>query len=124
MHIDHVNISAPPDLLRDIRDFYCDVLGLTVGARPSLSRPGYWLYSDGKPIIHLIESLDHLPGEQQGCFDHFALQASSLAEVIEKLEATGTRFTLKHLPDAGMSQVFCRDPAGIRVEINFRDETL
>ena len=124
MHIDHVNISAPPDLLRDVRDFYCDVLGLTVGTRPNFSRPGYWLYSDGKPIIHLIESLEHFPGGQQGCFDHFALQASGLEGVIGKLEATGTRYTLKHLPDAGISQVFCRDPAGIRVEINFRNETL
>jgi len=124
MHIDHVNISAAPDLLREVRDFYCDVLGLSVGPRPSLSRPGYWLCSEGKAIIHLIESTDHFPGEKQGCFDHFALQATGLAEVIEKLEASGIRYRLSHLPDAGVSQVFCHDPAGIRVELNFRGETL
>jgi len=122
MHIDHVNISTPPDLLREVRDFYCDVLGLTVGARPSLSRPGYWLYSEGKAIIHLIESRDHFPSERPGYFDHFALRTSGLAGGIEKLEATGTRYTVKHLPDAGVSQVFCHDPAGIRVELNFRGE--
>ena len=124
MLIDHVNISAPPELLRKVRDFYCDVLGLTVGSRPKLSRPGYWLYSEGRAIIHLVESLDHAPGGNQGCFDHFALQAGDLAGVVEALEAAGIRYTLKHLPDAGVSQLFCHDPAGIRVELNFRGETL
>jgi len=124
MHIDHVNISTPPELLREVRDFYCDVLGLSVGSRPSLSRPGYWLYSEGRAIIHLIESFEHFPNEKKGYFDHFALQASGLAGVVEKLEASGIRYTVKHLPDAGVSQVFCHDPAGIRVELNFRGEAL
>lgn len=124
MHIDHVNISTPPDLLVEVRDFYCDVLGLSVGSRPKLSRPGYWLYSEGEAIIHLIESLDHFPSEKQGCFDHFALQATGLAGVIEKLEMSGIPYTVKHLPDACVSQVFCHDPAGIRVELNFRGEAL
>jgi len=124
MHIDHVNISTPPDLLREVRDFYCDVLGLSVGPRPGLSRPGYWLYSEGKAIIHLIESPDHFPSEKQGYFDHFALKATGLAGIIEKLEASGIRYRVSHLPDAGVSQVFCHDPAGIRVELSFRGETL
>ena len=124
MHIDHINISTPPELLRQVRDFYCDVLGLTVGARPNISKAGYWLYSEGKPIIHLIESLAHFPSEKQGYLDHFALQGNGLKGVIDKLEASGTRYNLSYLPDIGMSQVFCRDPAGIRVEINFRGEML
>ncbi len=124
MLIDHVNISAPPELLREVRDFYCDVLGLTLGSRPKLSRPGYWLYSEGKAIIHLIESHDHFPSERPGYFDHFALRASDLAGVVGKLEAAGIRHTVKHMPDAGVSQVFCYDPAGIRVELNFRGEAL
>lgn len=124
MHIDHINISAPGELLREVRDFYCDVLGLATGFRPNFSRPGYWLYSEGKAIIHLIESSDHFPGGKQGCFDHFALQATGLAAVIGKLEASGIHYRLSHLPDAGVSQIFCHDPAGIRVELNFRGETL
>jgi len=124
MLIDHVNISTPPDLLREVRDFYCGALGLTVGPRPKLSRPGYWLYSEGKAIIHLIESHDHFPSEKKGYFDHFALQATGLAGVVEKLEAAGIRYRLSHLPDARISQIFCHDPAGIRVELNFRGETL
>jgi len=122
MHIDHINISAPPDLLAEVRDFYCDVLGLTVGPRPDISRPGYWLYSEGKPILHLIESRDHFPSQRQGYLDHYALKGKGLSGVIGKLESAGVHYRLSHLPDIGMSQVFCRDPAGIRVEINFFDE--
>jgi len=29
MQIDHINISAPAELLLKVRDFYCDVFGLT-----------------------------------------------------------------------------------------------
>ncbi|MGA9574892.1 MAG: hypothetical protein WBS20_13190 [Lysobacterales bacterium] len=56
--------------------------------------------------------------------DHFALRTTGLAGVIEKLEATGTRYRIRYLPEVDLSQVFCRDPAGIGVEINFCKETL
>ncbi len=124
MHIDHVNISAPAELLLKARDFYCDVLGLTEGFRPNFSKRGFWLYSEGKPIIHLVESLEHHPNEKQGFFDHFALQASGLAGVLEKLETAGIRYRVSHLPEIDLSQVFCKDPCGIGVEINFRNESL
>ena len=124
MHIDHINISTPPDLLRKVRDFYCNVLGLAEGFRPKLSKHGYWLYSEGKPIVHLVESLDHYPAEKQGYMDHFALQATDLRAVIDKLEATGTRYRMSYLPEIDLSQVFFKDPAGTGVELNFRNESL
>ena len=41
--------------LEETRRFYVDALGLEVGARPPLTVPGYWLYADGRPVVHLIE---------------------------------------------------------------------
>ena len=32
-------------MLDELRDFYRDVVGLTVGDRPPFRRFGYWLYS-------------------------------------------------------------------------------
>ena len=122
MHIDHININAPWDLLQKIRDFYCNVLGLTEGFRPEFSRKGFWLYSEEKPIIHLIESLEHYRNEKQGYFDHFALQASGLARLIEKLDAADVKYKLSYMPEIDLSQVFCNDPSGTRVEINFPNE--
>jgi len=37
-----------------LRDFYRDVVGLTVSERPPFRRFGYWLYSGGeRPVLHL-----------------------------------------------------------------------
>ena len=123
MHIDHINISAPAELLLKVRDFYCDILGLSEGFRPKFSRNGFWLYSEGKPIIHLVESLDHHRNERQGFFDHFALQASGLVKVLEQLNATGIEYKLSHLPEINLSQIFFKDPSGTGVEVNFIDES-
>ena len=124
MHLDHINISAPAELLGEIRDFYCDLLGLTEGFRPMFSRKGFWLYSEGKPIIHLVESMDHHRNEKQGFFDHFALQTSGFKKVIEKLDGAGIEYRTSHLPEIGLSQIFCKDPSGVGVELNFLNEPL
>ena len=123
MHIDHINISAPKDLLRDVRDFYCDVLGCTEGFRPQFSKPGYWLYSEDKPLIHLFESQEHFSNEKQGYFDHFALRTSGLTKVIEKLKDSGVKYRTNFLPDLGLTQIFCKDPSGTGVELNFINES-
>ena len=124
MQIDHINISAPSELLVKVKDFYCDVLGLTEGFRPKFPKGGYWLYSEGKPIVHLVESLDHHRNEKQGFFDHFALRATGLAKLLEKLDAAGTGYKINYLAEIDLSQVFCKDPTGIGVEINFPGESV
>jgi catechol 2,3-dioxygenase-like lactoylglutathione lyase family enzyme len=40
--------------LEETKDFYCNVVGLTVGERPPLPFPGYWLYCGGVPVVHLV----------------------------------------------------------------------
>lgn len=124
MLIDHINISAPADLLRRVKDFYCDILGLTDGFRPEFPKNGYWLYSDDKPIIHLVESNDHHRNDQQGFFDHFALQSKGVAGVLEKLNRAGIDCRTSYIPEIGLSQIFCKDPSGTGVELNFLNETL
>jgi len=124
MQLDHININAPPDLLVEVRDFYCDVLDLAEGFRPMFSRKGFWLYSEGKPIVHLMESLDHHRNEKQGYFDHFALRATGLTKLIAKLDAAGIGYKMSYLAETDLSQVFCKDPSGTGVEINFPGESV
>ncbi len=124
MHIDHINISAPMKLLEKVRDFYCDVLGLNEGFRPEFSMNGFWLYADEKPIIHLSESSEHDAGEKQGYFDHFALQAVGVASVIEKLEKVGIEYRTSYVPEISLTQIFCKDPSGTGVELNFINEPI
>lgn len=44
MHIDHINIAAPMELLEEVREFYCAVLDLNGGFRPKFSQRGFWLF--------------------------------------------------------------------------------
>ena len=52
MSLNHYTIQARN--LEATKDFYCDVVGLTVGDRPPLSFDGYWLYCGGIPTVHLL----------------------------------------------------------------------
>ena len=52
----HYNLRAPRALLDELREFYCDVVGLELGARPPFRSFGYWLYAGGHPVLHLSEA--------------------------------------------------------------------
>ena len=117
MHIDHVNIKATAGLLEKIRDFYSQVLGLETGPRPAFGERGYWLYAGDKAIIHLSEcSLDR-PAATRGAFDHFALRVPDLSPFIQRLQNAGVEYHESLVPGTGLQQVFFRDPAGTRVEV-------
>ena len=47
MSLNHYTILARD--LEATKNFYTDVVGLTVGDRPPLAFPGYWLYCGGVP---------------------------------------------------------------------------
>lgn len=123
MNIDHINISAPKDLLREVKYFYCTVLDLQEGYRPSSSRPGFWLYSGDRPLVHLTESKMHYGGEWRGYLDHVAFQTEDLAAVVEGLKLLGVSYRKTHVPDTGVTQLFFEDPAGTGLEVNSIDRS-
>lgn len=122
MKIDHINIAAPIRLLDETRDFYCSALQLEVGPRPDFGIPGYWLYGDGKPILHLIESDNHHAAEKPYHLDHVAFEVRDLSGYTERLDQLKVEYSVRHIPDFNISQVFCHDPCGIGVEANFPGE--
>ena len=120
--LDHINIAAPAGLLVKVRDFYVDILGLEDGARPEFSSPGYWLYAGKDPLIHLSERDGGAADGSNGCLDHVAFRGHDLKAMSSRLESAGVEFQLTQVPGLNLSQLFFRDPAGVRVEINFRSE--
>lgn len=124
MHIEHINISAPMELLIKIKEFYCNIFEIEAGFRPNFSSNGYWLYFDGKAVIHLTHSNEHHQNEKQGYFDHVAFQMKGLKMMIDRLKMLGISYTTDHLPEIGMTQIFFKDPSGTGVEVNFLNETL
>lgn len=123
MHIEHINISAPGDLLEELKDFYCALFGLVEGFRPTFTRKGFWLYAGENPLVHLTESNEHFQNEEQGFLDHVTFQTTGLKEMIHKLDSLGVSYKTDHLPEIGMTQLFFQDPAGIGLEANFLNET-
>ena len=61
-------------------EFYGSILGLEPGPRPNFSFPGVWLYSEGKPILHVVEK-DEIP-TGTGVLDHMAFWGTDLAGFI------------------------------------------
>ncbi len=122
MHIDHIKIRSSPEIIDRVKSFYCDALGLEEGYRPNSSRRGYWLYSGRNPVVHL--SIDSSSGtlEPTGNLDHVAFQVSDLSEIIGRLERLGIEFGESYVDDRSMRQIFFKDPAGVKVEVNCFDD--
>jgi len=119
--INHYNLRATADVLARLRDWYRDTVGLEVGERPPFRFPGYWLYANGRPILHLSEQA---PGESHpvpgsGTFDHVAFTCEGFDAMRAKLDALGEDYRIADVPLTRTRQIFLRDPGGNGVELNF-----
>jgi catechol 2,3-dioxygenase-like lactoylglutathione lyase family enzyme len=122
MQIDHINIKAPPALLEEVRDFYCEVLGLQEGARPEFASKGYWLYSAAGPIVHLSVVDESPRAGAGGHLDHVAFRTRGLREFVTRLGVLGVDFHRAYVPELDLTQLFFSDPAGTGLEVNFAGE--
>ena len=123
MKLDHFNIAAPMDLLQQVRDFYVEVLGFEQGFRPEFSRRGFWLYAEGKPCLHLIESEQHFANDKPGFLDHIAFRSTGLEGIRERLKQNTVEYRTSYIKEFEMTQLFFHDPAGTGLEINFPGES-
>lgn len=114
------------------RDFYRDVIGLTVGFRAELGFPGHWLYIGETPVIHIAEwetytvhsarlgipVTTRAPGT--GPLDHVAFNGTDANEMARKLDALGISYHRHEVPQVGLTQLFLNDPNGLKIELNYR----
>jgi catechol 2,3-dioxygenase-like lactoylglutathione lyase family enzyme len=112
------------------RNFYCDALGLRPGERPPLDFPGYWLYLDDVPCVHVAErnayaahsrtlGIEASPeADGTGAVDHLAFNGADYDAVVERLERRGIEAVRNEVPGIGMRQLFLTDPNGVKIEIN------
>lgn len=124
MQLDHINIKAPQATLEVIKDFYCNIFEMAIGPRPNINHSGYWLYKDDNALIHLSESENLLPIETRNNLDHVAFRMSGLTQFVERLECADVPYSIKFNTDTNTSQIFFHDPAGVRLEANFKAESL
>lgn len=120
----HFNIRASAQELRALRDFYCEVIGLTLGPRPPFRSSGYWLYAGESAVLHLStarESEAPLPdvSERRSAADHIAFRCSDFAATVERLRQHGVVHHIDTVPLVNEVQIFLHDPSGVGVELNF-----
>jgi catechol 2,3-dioxygenase-like lactoylglutathione lyase family enzyme len=125
MSLNHYTIQARD--LEATKNFYTDIVGLTVGDRPPLAFDGYWLYCGGTPTVHLlgfqaqaklVTDGPSYPADT-GRLDHIAFSCEGLADMRADLESRGMKYDERVLPRMNMTQLFYLDPDGIAVECNF-----
>ena len=111
LSLDHITVTTPELLERDVVSWYRDVLGLEEMTKPEGSRPqGAWFQLGDQELHVLID--EHNPHKAA----HFGLVVDDFDRVVERLRAGGC-----HIEQAreivGRRRCFTRDPAGNGVEI-------
>lgn len=126
--LDHFTLRTPQ--MEATRRFFEQILGLVVGPRPAFKFPGYWLYSDGKPMVHLAP---HDPsdkglgaylekrevGDSTGVVDHIAIRSTDLPAFEERLKTAGYPYRMRTVPDLNEHQVFVVAPGQLTIEFIF-----
>ena len=113
--MNHFNVLT--DDVDATRRFYVGILGLTEGSRPPFRFDGLWLYAGGRPILHV--SAAKLPKDRAGVIDHIAFTSTGLKATVANLKAHGIEHSLTQQVGTGIWQVFCHDPMGAKVELDF-----
>jgi catechol 2,3-dioxygenase-like lactoylglutathione lyase family enzyme len=118
MELDHVTLVTPE--LDSTRRFFVDVVGLKDGPRPPFRVDGYWLYANGRPVIHLVEATVPMPaGRVSPRIDHFAFRLDSAAEwqaLLGRLATTAVPYQLAEVPQSNELQLFVALAPAVVVE--------
>lgn len=114
MRLNHVQVRTTD--LQVMTRFWTEVIGLERGYRPPFNSSGAWFYSEGRPIIHVLEVGDIIGG---GPFDHVAVEGADYRQLIARLRRHGTDYRETTVPGTGDRQVFVSGPDGLKVEMLF-----
>jgi len=118
--MNHFNVLT--DRLEESRAFYVGVLGFSEGPRPPLSFGGAWMYAGGgADPAHLRGEAARRPG--RGARPP-RVQRHRPRGTVARLKKHGIEFTLRQQVGTHIWQIFCNDPCGAKVELDFSpDET-
>ena len=117
--LDHFNIRTRQ--LEATVKFYQDILGLENGDRPNFSFPGAWMYSEGRPVVHLVDisPTDEQQKPDSGVVHHVAFASRDFNGMKARLQSKGMAFDTRQVPGGELWQIFVRDPNGVMIELNY-----
>jgi catechol 2,3-dioxygenase-like lactoylglutathione lyase family enzyme len=117
--LDHFNIRTRK--LGDTVRFYEEVLDLKKGDRPNFAFPGAWMYSEGKPVVHLVDisETDEPQKPDSGVVHHVAFASQDMTGMKQRLKSKGLPFDVREVPGVDVWQIFVTDPNGVMIELNY-----
>src|SRR5271163_354464 len=117
--LDHVTLRTSD--LEGTRTFLEQILGVKPGYRPGFSFPGYWLYADGEPLVHLAPGNGTHNDRRGEMIDHVGFHLEGYDDYLRKIEALAMPYSKMELPELGERRLFIRTPTGILLELVFRE---
>jgi catechol 2,3-dioxygenase-like lactoylglutathione lyase family enzyme len=125
--LDHFNVIT--DRIDETAAFYTAVLGLERrdGPKPLPPHLVQWMYDEtGRALVHINHTdcprafdREVFPGAPTGAIHHIAFNCSGLAEMLNKLTASGLAHQVNTIASIGLNQVFVTDPNNVVLELNF-----
>ncbi len=114
---DHVNIRT--NNLDALVDWYTNIVGLRLGARPEFQFPGAWMYLGDQAIIHLVGTKSSLSEDGNANLEHFAIRATGMRDFRNLLESLGIAYHIKLVPGMPIAQINLKDPDGNHIHLDF-----
>ncbi|MDC0423489.1 diguanylate cyclase [Methylophilaceae bacterium] len=119
--INHYNLRSDESTMSTLKDFYINVVGLSLGKRPPFKSKGFWLNAKGKDVLHLssTKNNDIKDHHVNSTFDHMAFSASNMPHYEKILTDNNIKYSYREVPEIGTKQLFFKDPVGNGIELIF-----
>ena len=115
--LDHITIRTTQ--IEEMRQFFQDLLGLTIGYRPAFGSHGYWLYDGPNPIVHLVPASLEAASRETEAYDHIAFRLNDYEGAVEHLKRLGLELSEYKIPELGEHRIFVQTPTGLPIELCF-----
>jgi len=121
MHLDHITIRTRN--LPVTRDFFLKVFDLEEQERPKVIQriPGHWLFSEGKPVIHLIGSHGFGIDRAAEAIDHVGFRLEGYSDFRARLDQLNIKYSLMDIPELDERRIFFHTPFGPLLEAVFTE---
>ncbi len=121
--LNHYNLRSDAQTMEHLKEFYINIVGLSLGHRPPFESRGYWLYAGDKDVLHLSETKNKEKKQHHvdATFDHMAFSAVGLDFFSKKLKDNNIDFYYREVPEIGTKQIFFKDIVGNGIELIFTE---
>ena len=119
--INHFNLRSDEKTMHILKDFYINVVGLSMGERPPFKSKGFWLNAQENCVLHLSSTKNNEKKEHHvdSIIDHLAFSASNIKYYEKILTDNNIPFKYREVPEIGTKQLFFKDPVGNGIELIF-----